>query len=135
MKILDVGSAQTPKLVSSYSEIDVVSCDLTPSDSVEQQDMEKLTYPDDSFDIVLCINALDHTINAETALKELLRVANGLVYINCALDQMTRHRMKHYWDAKEDGRFVNKTGSFDLKDYGFSIEFENGRMMAKRRIK
>jgi hypothetical protein len=132
LRILDVGSGQIPKLISNYAEITVTSCDEWPSTAVALQDMEKLTYPDKSFNVVLCINALDHTQDALTALKEMIRVSRGLIYINCALDQMTRHHKKHYWDAKEDGRFVNPTGSFDLKDYGFQIEFENGRMIARK---
>ena len=33
----------------------------------------------------------------------------------------------HYWDAKEDGRFVNETEEFNLKDLGFEIEYiDNG---------
>lgn len=128
MKILDVGSGVTPKLISDYTEIDIYYCDkqLSPP-----QDMENLNYTNNFFDLVICVNALDHTINAEQALREMLRVSRRNVYINCAIDQRTRHRKKHYWDAKPDGRFVNSDGEFDLKDYGFKIEFEDGRMIAK----
>ncbi len=134
MRILDVGSGPRPRLVSDYSEIQVVSCDQQESPSVDPQDMESLTYGDNAFDVIICINALDHTFNAEKALKELLRVGR-FVYINCAVDQRTRHHKKHYWDVKGDGRFVNSfansMGEFDLKDYGFKIEFKDGRMIAK----
>ena len=127
MQILDVGSGVDNKLTSNYSEIEITNAYIRLS---PPEDMERLSYPDKSFDIVLCINALDHTINAEQALRELLRVASGYVYINCAIDQLTRHRKKHYWDAKPDGRFVNLSGEFDLKDYGFKINFEDGRIIA-----
>ncbi len=85
--------------------------------------MEKLTYPNDLFDIVYCANALDHTLDALSAVKEMIRVVKpgGWVYINCALDQRTIQRKKHYWDAKPDGKFVSKTETFDLKDLGFNI--------------
>ena len=129
MRILDLGSGEHPKLISNYLEIDVIACDSKPSPGVELEDMEKLSYADNSFDIVLCINALDHTKDAISAVKEMQRVGIS-IYINCALDQMTRHGMKHYWDAKEDGRLVNKTEEFDLKDFGFEIEFDDGRMIA-----
>ena len=128
MRLLDLGSGLDCKLTSLYSEIEITNADIRLKPPV---DMEDLPYPDKSFEIVICINALDHTINAETALKEILRVANGYVYINCAIDQKTRHRKKHYWDAKPDGRFINPIAEFDLKDYGFKIEFEDGRMIAK----
>jgi SAM-dependent methyltransferase len=124
LRILDLGSGPTPKLISNYTEIEVVSAD---NRFLEIQDMEKLTYADNSFDLVVCINALDHTKDAERAVNEMLRV--GLVvYINCAIDQKTRHRKKHYWDAKPDGTFTNGSENFNLKDYGFEVEFEDGRI-------
>lgn len=123
MKILDVGSGPIPKLVSDYVEVSIVCCDRYPNEWVELQDMEKLTYPDGSFDVVICINALDHTRNALATVKEMIRVAKHMVYIHCVEDQLTTQRKHHYWDAKSDGRFVNKTDSFDLKDYGFEIEY------------
>lgn len=132
MRILDIGSGPSPKLGSTYLEVDIVHCDINSNELVEYQDMEKLTYPDNSFDIVICINALDHTKDALAAVLEMLRVAKYFVYINCALDQKTRHGKKHYWDAKADGRFINPTGEFDLYSLGFDIEFEDGRMIARK---
>jgi ubiquinone/menaquinone biosynthesis C-methylase UbiE len=89
--------------------------------------MENLTYEDNFFDIVVCINALDHTEDALKALKEMIRVCKkgGRVYINCALDQHSVRGHRHFWDAKEDGTFVNEKESFNLKDYGFSIEYQD----------
>ena len=101
-----------------------VTLEIVPSDiaGAEYQDMEKLTYPDASFDIVLCRNALDHTKDALAAVKEMLRICKpgGKVFIKCWLDQKdTGH--KHFWNAKEDGVFSNGLDSFDLKDFGFSV--------------
>lgn len=98
---------------------------VNPLILVEYQDMEKLDYPDNHFDIVHCVNALDHTRNAYDAVKEMIRVCmpGGWVYIDCCLDQLdTGH--KHYWNAKADGMFFGKYhGAFDLKDFGFDIKF------------
>ena len=101
---------------------------LTPVISVEIQDMEKLTYSDGFFDIVHCLNALDHTKNVKEAVKEMIRVCKtgGWIYINCSLDQLSTGG-HHYWNAKQDGTFTNTKESFDLKDFGFKIEFiDNG---------
>ena len=95
---------------------------------VERQDMEKLTYPNDFFDIVWCHNALDHTRNAKEAVKEMIRVCKtgGWICIICSLDQLSTGYL-HYWNAKQDGTFTNGSESFDLKDFGFQIKFtDNG---------
>lgn len=101
---------------------------IAPSIEVEYQDMEHLTYVNDSFDIVTCINALDHTADALAAVKEMIRVCKpgGYVYIDCCLDQLdTGH--KHYWNVKEDGIVENRKTRFDLKELGFSIKYiDNG---------
>lgn len=97
---------------------------LVPLFPVEIQNMERLTYEDNFFDIVTCINALDHTKDALSAVREIIRVtkSGGWVYIDCNLDQLdTGHR--HFWNVKADGRFVSKAFSFDLKELGFGIKF------------
>jgi|ERR1035437_53138 SAM-dependent methyltransferase len=101
---------------------------LTPVISVEYQDMEKLTYPDGFFDIVHCLNALDHTRNIKEAVKEMIRVCkiDGWIYINCSLDQLSTGG-HHYWNTKQDGTLTNNVETVDLKDFGFNIEFiDNG---------
>lgn len=41
---------------------------------IEKQDMMALTYPDESFDIVHCSNALDHTVNPFACIAEMKRI-------------------------------------------------------------
>lgn len=101
----------------------------TPIFPIEVQDMENLTYPDGYFDIVHCVNALDHTKDALKALKEFIRVVkpDGHIYIDCALIQKTNRGHRHFWDMLEDGTLTDGTTSFNLKDFGFKIEFiDNG---------
>lgn len=117
-KIADLGAG--PKSV-----ISVYSSDVRDINGVEKQDMENLTYPDNSFNMVVCQNALDHTKDAEKALNEMIRICKpgGIVFIKCWLDQKdTGH--KHYYNAKEDGRFEGKN-TFNLTDYGFVIKYTN----------
>lgn len=126
--VADVGCGPYALSYCEYAtdvEVEFYPMDRKAFPGVEVQDMEALTYPDNYFDIVQCINALDHTKNAQKALEELIRIAKSWVYIDCSLDQLTTSGGWHYWDAQEDGTFVNKTNSFDLKDYGFKIEYIN----------
>ena len=127
MRILDIGSGAKPKLASTYAEIAIVRCDKHRYSGVDLQNMEKLTYPDDSFDIVVCVNALDHTKDPKSAIKEMIRVSRSMVYINCALMQLSQSGGWHYWDAQEDGTFTSKDDEFNIKDFGFSVELvDNG---------
>ena len=148
VRILDAGSgpyATTGQLLDGV-EIEITYCDrkvfnlfwqelgLEPLHRIDLENMEELSYPDKFFDIVHCVNALDHTEDAETALGELIRVCKlgGWVYIDCALDQLTLQGKRHYWDCKYDGKFVNKTKTFDLKDYGFEIDYNDGHTVAMK---
>src|SRR3990167_7557547 len=137
VKIADIGSGPFP-ITGQYLEgvkVELYHSDRQNFDEfwkkynsvplfpIEIQNMEKLTYEDDFFDIVNCVNALDHTLNAEQAVKEMIRVCKGWVYIDCALYQRTDQGHKHYWDATEEGVFISKTDWFDLNDFGFNIKF------------
>lgn len=104
--------------------LEVAFCPIDRKDfpGIEVQDMENLPYIDGTFDGVQCINALDHTPNAEQALKELIRISNDWVYIDLNLIQHTTSGKGHYWDALEDGTLTNGTDSFNLKNYGFEIK-------------
>lgn len=151
VKILDVGSGPYPitgQLLEGVN-VEVRWCDqqdfqyfwdrykTTPVFKIEVENMEKLSYPDESFDIVHSINALDHTKGALTALKEMIRVCKpgGWVYIDCALIQHTTRGHRHYWDALENGIFENEFAKFDLRDYGFKIQFiDNGGQRAYNHI-
>jgi len=139
VKVADLGSGP---LVITGSLLDGVKVEIYPSDlrdysyfwegvnstplfKVELQDMEKLTYEDNFFDIVNCVNALDHTVDAVSAIKEMLRVVKpkGWVYIDCSLYQMSTTGGRHRWDAKEDGTFTSMLNEFNLKDFGFDVKF------------
>jgi ubiquinone/menaquinone biosynthesis C-methylase UbiE len=95
---------------------------------IEYQDMENLTYPDNSFDLVHCVNALDHTPNIEKALSEMRRICkpNGFIYLRHAHNQKSAHHGNgHYWDAKVTGftdgqKLVPLTG-FSTVDDGYYI--------------
>jgi len=64
---------------------------------VEEQDMSKLTYKDNFFDIVYCSNALDHTLNPILAIKEMIRICKpeGYVYLRHARNEGKREKYGH----------------------------------------
>lgn len=98
-RILDVGCGPFSTLGTHLDgvSLEIVACDvladkyrkiaqkkgIVPIIQIEKQDMECMTYDDESFDIVHCRNALDHTNNPIDALGEMLRVCKpgGFVYL------------------------------------------------------
>jgi SAM-dependent methyltransferase len=134
-KIADLGSGPICTLGSLWSGVDItiyasdlraevykkllkdVACE--PLVPVEYQDMENLTYPDNFFDLVHCVNALDHTEDAQKALGEMKRVCKpgGYIYLRHSHNQKSAHGGKgHYWDAKING-FVNQDMHVPLPDF------------------
>lgn len=127
MKLLNVGCG--PVENGKTPGLEVVNVDSRAHPGATLENMEKLTYEDNSFDLVVCINALDHTQDAWTAVTEMIRVCKpkGWVYIDCALIQHTTSGKNHFWDALEDGRFEGATSMFQLKNLGFEVELiDNG---------
>lgn len=123
-KVADLGSGPVCTLGTLWGSIDIqirasdilapaylkalkeIGCTLlTP---LEYQDMESLTYKDNTFDLVHCVNALDHTRNVKKALTEMKRVCkpNGYIYLRHTRSQKRAHHGNgHYWDARIDGFF------------------------------
>ncbi len=92
---------------------------------VTKQDMEALTYPDNSFDIVHCVNALDHCENPRAAIREMIRVCKpgGWVYLRHVPNEGERQRYAgfHQWNIERqdsDAKFWNKDDWFFLTDIG-----------------
>lgn len=125
MKILNIGCG--PVESGKTPGIEIINADRKDHPGAEYQDMENLTYPDDIFDLVVCINALDHTKDAHAAIHEMIRVSKKWVYVDCALIQKTTSGKGHHWDMLENGQLTNADTTIDLKSHGFEIEFiDNG---------
>ena len=71
---------------------------------MEQQDMENLTYEDETFDIVHSANALDHTVDPYGALLEMYRVCKpgGWIYLRHIPHEGLNHRymFQHQWNIE-----------------------------------
>lgn len=72
---------------------------------VERQDMEGFTYRDCTFDIVHCVNALDHTTNPSRALREMYRICKpkGWVYLKHFPNEGIRQHYTglHIWNIEK----------------------------------
>lgn len=99
---------------------------VTPPVRPEYQDMTKLTYKDESFDIVVCRNALDHCEDIYLALKEMVRICKkgGYVYLWHFTDvgEMMGYTGMHTWNLSrtKDGDCLiwGKNKKFMLSEIG-----------------
>ena len=78
-RCLDVGSEWYRK--------GLVCCDKKPNDKrIKKEDALKLSYKDNSFDTVCCLETLEHTLNPVNAMLELKRVAKKRIIICIPLE-------------------------------------------------
>jgi SAM-dependent methyltransferase len=111
-----------------------VGCDLYPSQGVVSINIEKIDFPDKSFDLVLCSHVLEH-VDDHKALRELKRVLRpsgkalllfpivegwSQTYENPAVSTIA-DRIKHF--GQEDHvRFFGADVRERIKDAGFKLE-------------
>lgn len=116
-------------LADEYNQV-LKDAGIVPLIPVEKQNMEELTYEDNFFDIVVCINALDHCEHPLKALQEMLRVLKpgGWVFIKCPKNNAERRKYAglHQWNICKDGNdftIWNKSEKYTLP--GQVVEVEN----------
>lgn len=81
--LLDAGcrTMALKPLLKGYS--DYYGSDLIPSDGVLECNLEeRLPFDDDAFDVVVCLDVLEHLNNPHGALSELQRVARKSVFLS-----------------------------------------------------
>lgn len=131
-------------LANKYRKL-LKELNLKPVNPVKRQDMTRLTYKENTFDIVYCANTLDHCRNPYRALKEMVRICKpgGWIYIRHIAHegQRRRYRSLHQWniDMTEDGDCIfwnndpgPQTDTFLLSDIypGFTTTIEPIRKAA-----
>jgi len=110
-------------LADEYNQI-LKEFSIVPIIPIEKQEMESLTYPDEFFDIVHSVNALDHCLNPHKALKEMYRVckSGGWIYLRHHFNtaKLQKKRGMHKWNItmtiNRDCIFWGDLGCFLLSD-------------------
>lgn len=122
VKIANIGSGPVSLIGEIYQDVNI---EIFPSDiladeymklrkeldisgvlPIEPQDMTNLSYPDNTFDIVFCANAMDHCIDPFKAILEIIRVCKPDGYIH----------LEHYQ------RVGKKAGYGGLHQWNFHVE-------------
>jgi SAM-dependent methyltransferase len=130
VKVLDVGAGPVTCLSTGNLSfhLDITACDalskhydallrrlgIVPAIKTEYCDSEKLVakYGSNSFDIVYCRNAIDHTYNPALAVEQMLSVSkpSGFVFIEGPPNEAENEQWQgmHQWNlnAADDGDFI-----------------------------
>jgi SAM-dependent methyltransferase len=113
---------------------------VEPVIPVTKEDMENLSYPDNFFDIIHCVNALDHTVNPIKALSEMERVCKpgGWIYLRHYrnVGELEKYIGEHQWNIdmiidpasmRIDAVIGNKNDSFLLSEIFDDFTVKLGR--------
>lgn len=102
-------------------------------DGVRHEDVMHLSYPDESFDMIVSNDVLEHIPDPERALRECLRVLRpgGTVLatfpFHCRQDGTTRRArvvsgaVEHLLPAQHHGNPVSSDGSLVFSDFGWDL--------------
>ncbi len=91
---------------------------------------EKLPFKNESFDVILCINTLDHVMDPEASLEEMARVlrAGGILFLNVDVFNLLPkvfRRVLGLLDRPHSHHFSSKEVTFLLERAGFRLAFAN----------
>ena len=107
---------------------------VTPLIPVEKQDMMNLTYPNEFFDIVHCVNALDHTEDLTKCLMEMKRVCKpgGWIYLRhyTNVGEREEYKGEHQWNIEkvgDDVKIWKKDEEYMLSDVFPNLTVKLGR--------
>lgn len=143
--ILDVGAGQGGVFDFAYwTEREMENreaCDLNwirdMGDKWKTQigvNVENLTdfYPEKSFDMVQCIETLEHVPNTRKALEELCKVARKFVFITSADETCHQGAEQEKFEALNPyQKYILQPSIDDLKELGFEVHVEH---LEKRQI-
>jgi SAM-dependent methyltransferase len=126
-----------------------VSTDINAKPPMRRENIEHLTFPDESFDVVLCLCVLEHVRNDVKAILELHRVTakGGVCVIDVPIDyslkqtysdpsiKIPQERAKAYWQ-EDHLRLYGVDFPNKLRTAGFKVQMVYGAgMVGKRKAK
>lgn len=100
-KVLDVGCGSKP-YKHLFPECEWVGLDIRPVGDI-QADAMSIPVEDDSFDTVLCIDALQYVLAPQAAMKEMARVVKPGGHVIVAAPDCTREDSESYFSFRVMG--------------------------------
>jgi SAM-dependent methyltransferase len=122
-------------LLRSFKGIDYLSVDIDPAKAMQKEDITRLSFRDQSFDVIICIHVLEHIEDDHKAMKEILRVLNtgGFAVLDVPIDytrertyedssiQSPEARTKAFWQD-DHVRLYGRDFSKRLEEAGLSVK-------------
>lgn len=104
----------------SYKNIDYVSADLNSNSAMKKEDVTRLSFKDNFFDIISCIHVLEHIENDSKAMQELFRVLRpgGFAVIQVPVDENREKTYEDFSIISPEGRLKAFNQSDHVRIYG-----------------
>ncbi len=136
-------------LFMKYSNIRYISSDLHPSNVLIRNNITKLSFRDNVFDVIICSHVLEHIKNDYSALKELYRVLKtkgwGIIQIPIDMERektyenqkilKPKDRLLHF-GHEDHVRIYGLDFKKKVEEVGFHIRFiDYAKNLAQKNIK
>ena len=124
----------TPML-RSHANVDYLSVDIDPGQAMQEEDITRLSFQDQSFDVIICMHVLEHVEDDRKAMKEICRVlkSDGFAVLDVPIDdsrertyedssiRSPKDRAKAYWQG-DHVRLYGRDFGKRLEEAGFSVQ-------------
>jgi SAM-dependent methyltransferase len=126
---------QIVQLLRTYRNIDYLSVDIDHRRAMRKEDILNLSFPENSFDVIICIHIFEHIDDDAKAMKEVYRVLkpNGIALLDVPIDWEREQtyedpavttpeaRTREFWQW-DHVRLYGRDYPSKLRATGFSVE-------------
>jgi len=122
------------ELLCRHPKVDYLSVDIDHRRAMRKEDITRLSFGDNQFDLIICIHVLEHIVDDTKAMQELLRVlkpsGKALLDVPIDFDRATTYedwtitspeaRTKAFWQW-DHVRLYGRDFSEKLRNAGFTV--------------
>jgi len=127
--------SQLEQRLRAHPQVDYLSVDIDYRKAMRKEDVTALSFPDNTFDVIVCIHVFEHIDNDEKAMREVFRVLkpDGVALLDVPIDETREEtfedptivdpaeRTKAYWQWDHVRLYGNDYGC-KLEAAGFTVE-------------
>ncbi len=126
---------QIGRLLAAYGNLDYLSVDIDHRRAMRREDIQSLSFADDSFDVIICIHVFEHIKDDRKAMQEVFRVLRrgGTALLDVPIDPSRsttyeddsittpEERTKAFWQW-DHLRLYGRDYPDKLRSVGFTVE-------------